>query len=160
MPDTQLQKWVLIAELASGLAVVITLIFLIHGMRENTNAIQAQTFQELMRDVNDWRSSIRDLEREGLLFRFIEEGPEKIDPNEVVLIRLVFLELWGIYESAYFANQRGVLGPEEWKRFEFQMCNERRGISDSFFEADHRGLPAFEKSLTPAFSNFLQQKCN
>jgi hypothetical protein len=57
-----LKKWTLIAEVASATAVIIKLVFVVIGMKKNTNAIQAQTFQELMRDVNNWRLSIRDVE--------------------------------------------------------------------------------------------------
>ena len=150
----------MVAELASALAVVITLLFLVVGMRENTNAIQAQTFQELMRDINSWRGSIREDEREGLLYKLVDQGVDGFDANELVYIRLSFLQLWGIYEAAYFANERGVLGPEEWKRFEFMMCKERNSISDIFFETDLRDLPAFDQVLTPAFSSFVQQTCS
>jgi len=155
----KLEKWALFAELTSALAVVVTLIFLIVGMRENTNAIQAQSFQELMRDTNRWRSSIRELERDEILFQATESGMENLSDGEVAMVRQVFNELWGIYESAFFANERGILGPEEWVRFEHAICRELNSVSAAFFEQEFRGLPSYSETLTPAFSQYVRQLC-
>jgi hypothetical protein len=155
----KLQRWALGAEVISGIAVVVTLIFLVVEMRENTNAIQAQTYQELMRDINRWRSSIRDLEREGLFVRIAEQGSEGVSEGEYLEVRLVFLELWGIYETAFFANERGILGPAEWARFDFMICRERTSISGEYFASEVRGLPSFEATLTPTFSEYVRDHC-
>ena len=56
MRSDQLQKWALGAEIAGALAVVITLGFLAFQMRENTNAVQAQTYQALMEELNNYRA--------------------------------------------------------------------------------------------------------
>ena len=55
MRSDQLQKWALGAEIAGAVAVVITLGFLTLQMRENTNAVQAQTYQVLMQELNNFR---------------------------------------------------------------------------------------------------------
>jgi hypothetical protein len=160
LTDTRLRKWTLIAELISAVAVVVTLAILIAGMRENTNAIQAQTFQELMRDINRWRASIRELEEREILFDIEESGLTALSTGEVAMVRIVYLELWGIYESAYYANERGVLGPEEWTRFEYSICRERMSVSAVFFDQQLRGLPSYSDSLTPAFSSYVEENCS
>ena len=53
MRSDQLQKWALGAEIAGAVAVVITLGFLTFQMRENANAVQAQTYQALTQELND-----------------------------------------------------------------------------------------------------------
>ena len=160
MAEQRLQKWALVAELVSALAVVVTLAFLIVGMRDNTNAIQAQTYQQLMRDINTWRSSIRDLEREEILFRIDEGDTENLADGELAAVRLAYLELWGIYEAAFFANDRGVLGPNEWTRFEIMICFERTSVSESFFEQDFRGILPISETLTPAFAAYVRESCD
>ena len=93
MRNEQLQNWALLAEVVSAIAVLVTLVFLISGMRENTSAIQSQTFQELMRDVNDWRSSVRDVERSGLLTATLsEDNFEILETGDKLYLRLIFPE--------------------------------------------------------------------
>ena len=47
MENHRLQHMALIAEVISGIAIVITLAFLAIEMRANTNAIRAQTYRRL-----------------------------------------------------------------------------------------------------------------
>ena len=63
MRSDQLQKWALGAEIAGAVAVLIALGFLVFQMRENTNALQAQTYQALMQELNDWRTQGNTTER-------------------------------------------------------------------------------------------------
>ena len=67
MNSEQLQKWALLAEVIGAAAVVITLIFLIVETRENTNAIQSQTYQALTAELNRSRSLFQEPEEAELL---------------------------------------------------------------------------------------------
>ena len=42
--------------------------------------------------------------------KFNEEGREGLTPYAQSRVRISALVNWGIYESAYYANERGVLG--------------------------------------------------
>ncbi len=159
MESERLKRLALVGEVVSAAAVIVTLVFLIIGMRENTNALQAQTFQNLMSELTAWRTSMRDLEASGLMNKWRSSGPEAMSENELLLVRLALLELWGVYESSYFANERGVLGSEEWTRFQNMICLERNGGSAKFWNEEINGLVPFEKILTPAFSAYVQNKC-
>ncbi len=160
MVTEKLKEWVPIAELVSAAAVIITLAFLVAGMRENTNALQAQTYQELMRDINSWRSSIRD-SASVLSVAELEEILAEGSSDDISVIRITFLELWGIYEAAFFARERGVLGDNEWSRFEAMICFERNGpIAQALWEAEHKGLPPLSRSLTPVFIEYVDKQCN
>jgi hypothetical protein len=154
-----LKKWTLTAELISAVAVIITLIFLVVGMKENTNALQAQTFQELMRDVNNWRSSIRELESTQLMSKWRVDGIDGVSKEELDVLRIVYLELWGIYEAAFFANERGVLGADEWSRFEKVICRERQTYSNVFWGSGYEGLFSFAEILTPLFVEYVEVQC-
>jgi hypothetical protein len=156
----KLKKWVPIAELVSAAAVIITLAFLVVGMRENTNALQAQTYQELMRDINTWRSSIRD-SATAITLDQLEEIMANGSSEEIGVIRITFLELWGIYEAAFFARERGVLGDNEWGRFAVMICFQRRGpVEQALWGAEHGGLPPLTRLLTPAFIEYVDKECN
>jgi len=52
----KLKIWALAAEVISGIAVVVTLVFLVFEMRNNTSATQAQTYQLLMQEMNAYRT--------------------------------------------------------------------------------------------------------
>lgn len=159
MKSKQLRKWALVAEIVSAVAVVITIAFLAFQMRDNTNALQAQTYQELMRDINNWRSAIRDSGylSESQLSEIVAEGIS----DEMGALRITWLELWGIYEAAFFARERGVLGENEWIRFEFMICFSRRGqASQIFWESEYGGLPGYSETLTPAFVDYVARQCD
>ncbi len=50
-----LRRLASIAEIIASIAVVVSVLFIIFELRSNTNAIQAQTYQYLTSDLNDWR---------------------------------------------------------------------------------------------------------
>jgi hypothetical protein len=159
MKNKKLQKLALGAEIVSAVAVVITIGFLTYQMMDNTNALQAQTFQNLMRDINSWRLSIRELEAGPTLSKLRNDGIESLTRGEQGRTRLAYVQLWGIYEAAFFANERGVLGPDEWTRFEFSICDSRYGIVSNFWDYNYEDLPAFSEILTPKFAEFVETNC-
>ena len=81
MRSDQLQKWALGAEIAGAFAVVVTLGFLTFEMRGNTNAVQAQTYQALMQELNDFRQLLLDPELIRVSEKFNEEGWQGLTPN-------------------------------------------------------------------------------
>ncbi len=88
MRSDQLQKWALGAEIAGAVAVVITLGFLAFQMRENTNAVQAQTYQALMQELNDWRTQGNNAERLILGQKHRQEGWQNLTRVEQRQIRM------------------------------------------------------------------------
>ena len=162
MQSEKLQTWALIAEVVGGLAVVVTLIFVGLEMRANTNAIQAQTYQELMRDINAWRASLREDELNGFTaMARTKEGFESLSENQLSYVRLIQLEVWGIYEAAFFANERGVLGEIEWNRFEYQICASRNStVSAEFWDTRVANLMPFSELFTNEFIEYIDRECS
>ena len=161
MRADQLQKWALGAEIAGAVAVVITLGFLTFQMRENTNAVQAQTYQALMRELNDWRTQLSE-ERLILEQKHTQEGWQNLTIVEQRLIRVRSLILWSIYESAYYANERGVLGEREWIRFDLAICRLFGGRvlddqQDDLWEPE--GFTPMTELLTPDFVAYIESSC-
>ncbi len=156
MKNKQLRKWALGAEIISAFAVIVTIAFLALQMMDNTNALQAQMFQELMRDTNEWRAKISGPDAVELRFKWRVEGLESLTRNEQLQIRMIDLVLWGIYESAYFANERGVLGSNEWTRFEAAICRNRERDAEFW---DFEGMTSFSVLLTPQFLEYIEHAC-
>ena len=122
----KLSDWVGIAEIVSSLAVVITLIFLLFDIRENTDITRAAVYDRNMDSLNDWRLAIakdKDLTRVFIHGQTDRVGESMTDQElEAAQYMLISNVQWGIYEKSYYAHQYETLGTGEWSRFEQQIC--------------------------------------
>ncbi len=122
----KLSDWVGIAEIVSSLAVVITLIFLLFDIRENTDITRAAVYDRNMDSLNDWRLAIakdKDLTRIFTNGQTDRVGESMTDQElEAAQYMLISNVQWGIYEKSYYAHQYETLGTGEWSRFERQIC--------------------------------------
>ena len=156
MKNKQLQKWALVAEVISGIAIVVTLAVLAIEMRGNTNAIRAQTYQTLMQQLNDYRMWLISPEFDAAREKRQDSGWDSLTHKEKQKIRIPALVNWGIYESAYFANERGVLGEPEWRRFEVAIC---RRFSTNQYHWSPDGFTSMDELLTPQFVDYVVNNC-
>ena len=71
------------------------------------------------------------------------------------------MTLWGIYEAAFFARERGILGDDEWVRFERMICLERDdGDKYGYWEVERFGLNVpLKDTLTPHFVAYVDDHC-
>ncbi len=72
------------------------------------------------------------------------------------------LILWSIYESAYYANERGVLGERDWIRFDGAICRLFGGRvlddqQDDLWEPE--GFTPMTELLTPDFVDYIESGC-
>ena len=109
MKKIELQEWALAAEIIGGLAVVVTLIFLVSETRDNTNAIQAQTYQSLTAALNENRKEAATSEMSVIIRKFSDTGLASLSQDESFRLMMNTEGKWGIYESAFYARERGVL---------------------------------------------------
>lgn len=157
MKNKRLQKWAAVAELISAVGLVITIGFLAFQTMDNTNALQAQTFQELIRDINDWRTlTLTNPELSAATERRALEGWDNLNSADQRQMWFRDQVIWGVYESAYFANERGVLGEDEWARFEEVIC---RHYTSPNFLWDPPGLRSMTNVLTPKFVVYVVSTC-
>jgi hypothetical protein len=94
--------------------------------------------------------------------KFNEEGREGLTPYAQSRVRISALVNWGIYESAYYANERGVLGEREWIRFDRVICRIfRRRVQgdqqDDLWEPE--GFTPMTELLTPDFVDYIKSSC-
>jgi hypothetical protein len=161
MKNKQLQKWALAAEIISAVAIIVTLGFLTFEMRENTNAIQAQTYQELQSELNAYRAMYADPEVLKAFLKAQEElrsnGIDQLSKDAYYQLFTDSTILWGIYESAYFANERGVLGDREWRRFESAMCRQLDRDGPLWSQEGHN-VPTSEL-LTQDLVKYVERTC-
>ena len=119
----KLQNWAQIAEISSGVAIVISLVMLVVEVQQNTSAVQASTYDRLLSDHTQWRMNLAtDTDAmEAYLLRMEQAipSPEELRDSRGRQVWISGIMLW---ERAYFAREYGTLGDSEWQRYESNMC--------------------------------------
>ncbi len=147
-----------IRETVGFLAVIAGLAFVGVEMKNNTNAVQAQTYQDLMQQLNDYRAlALMNPEPAELREKWNEQGWQGLLPTERTRLRTPSTIRWGIYEAAYYANERGVLGDREWERFRVGIC---RSVESQSRFWDPGLVPPMTELLTPDFVGYIESSCD
>ena len=145
-----------IGEAISIVAVLVTLVFLILEVRENTAAIRTEAYGGNITRMNDWRMQLASDPELSRMFARFNEGElsgSELDLTERQQFVLFYSSLWSIYESAYFARNYGTLGESEWSRFELMMC-QQFGLSTA------QGMwPMMDRILSPEFRTYTEENC-
>lgn len=149
-----LADWSDIAQIVSSVAVVITLVFLVIGINENTDIARATAYENQIESLNDIRKSLiqdRDL---LLAWQAYREGSVE-SLSEVDRIRLEYQinVLWATYEKAYFAYRYGIIGASEWTRFERLICENARRVRTSSLD------DVVTPQLTADFVAYVERVC-
>ena len=109
MNNERVKNWAHLAEIVSGIAVVLTLIFIVLEIRENSNLIRANTFDRSIDSLIDWRMQI--LSNEDSLRVMAQHWG--FDDEDLLRRQLLVVSMWSIYETTYYAHEYDHIGPEE-----------------------------------------------
>ncbi len=153
--NRKLSDWASTAEIVSGVAVVVTLIFLILGIRENTAVTRAAAFDRNIDSINQISIALAQDEELSRLFQYYQEEHLDIDElsnQEWFRVRAIVRSVLRIYETAYYSKKYGTLGSSEWSRFERQICR-HRGRMDTARWND------VESVLTDEFASYVEESC-
>lgn len=150
MNNERIRNWAHVAEIVSGVAVLITLIFLILEIRGNSDLIRANTFNRSIESLIDYRMQIASNE-ESLRVMTEHWG---IDNADLLRRQLLVVNLWSIYEKTYFSRQYGLVGPAEWERFESRICGYVKRENGLEFWNDNTA-----RFLTDEFRNYVISRC-
>ena len=151
-----LSDWASVTEIVSGIAVIISLVILIVGIRENTEVTRASVYENSINSMNDFRTRIiDDREIAGLWGAYQAGELEGLDqPDQSRVGQLIFM-LFGVYEKSYYAQQYGVIGSSEWSRFEFQICRQYARVRSSQFLFQN-----LEVGMTQEFLGYIRASCS
>lgn len=149
----KLQEWALAAEIVGGIAVVVTLVFLIIETQENTNAIQAQTYQLLNSDLNAMRRDMSSGELATIIVKSREEGLDSLNSVERYQIIISAQANWAVFESAFYSYRRGTLGEDEWERYLASICRSREGQGELELWQFVSG------NISDSFNDFVEETC-
>ena len=139
----------------SSLAVVVTLVFLIFGLQENTDATRAGTYDRNLESLIQLRlQAAQDEGLSALVGIYLDGDTRELKSSDRTRLFMWVSALWGVLEKAYFANEYGTMGPAEWERFATQICLSRARITDDTFWA---GL---ESLFSEQFRDYVADNCS
>jgi len=152
----KLEKWALLAEVISGVAILVTLVLLVFEVRVNTDVSRIAAYQAITRDFDEWRTLIlTDPELLDMFAQLLEAGrwPDtSTDPEANARLVLLLDNQFSGSERAYIAYRGGIIGEQEWTRINRATCSEFAEIPDSL-----RELLLYR--LTDDFVGYLQTEC-
>ena len=149
--NQKLSDWASIAEIGSGFAVVLTLIFLIFGINKNTEVTQASMYADIVASLNSVDLTVASdpaLRRiwvnytRGTVTNLSEEDVEALGP--IVFSRAAFLD------SALSMRCSDLIGASKWERIEVIIgrIKESIGIQQLVLGA-----------VTQDYQHFIQATC-
>ena len=154
----KLKKLALFAEIGSSIAVLITLIFLVSGIRENANATQAAVYEDLLDGINRFNLV---LINDGELAQ-LWSNRQTISLNAMEAdnaARLVYMNrvIFRIFDAAYFSFRNGSLDDSQWLRFRDNAC---RIYSTDDASPELRDLwLETEEIVSREYVSYLEESC-
>jgi hypothetical protein len=120
-----LQNWAATAEIISAIAVVVSLLYVGIGLRENTKAIEGTTYQQMVRASNEYLLAAA--ADSGLAEILTRTWSDSSHLTPVEWVRAIYYErvLWRNMENAYFQHERGVLDDQGWEVYSRIACKSR-----------------------------------
>ena len=152
----RLAQW---ADLVASAAVVVTLVFLAVEVRQDTQVVQAASYDRSIESLNQWRLTLATNPDLAEVWQ-AHIGPEGTGEDPVLDFRLAIMVhmQWAIYENAYYAERRGLLGSSEWGRFQVQICRRFKNDGSRWSEAG-TGNQAERELLTEEFRQYVEGNC-
>lgn len=112
-------KWSAVAEVISSLAIVITLIFLTVGVRQNTDAMQSAAREGATEREVEWLY-VQLANPELATFMYQEAQMEEHEARRLVSYLVAFMRL---KEVSYRQYTKGVLDDETWGNYLSSIVN-------------------------------------
>jgi len=137
--------------LVANLGVIAGLVFLGYEVRQNTNIAMASAYRDNIQDIAEWRELfISDAEVARLYATYSSEGLRALGDTDQGRIIAMVNNVMGVYENAYFARRYGIIGDEEWLRFQAGACIHYQKAVENKLSL---------RFTTPGFRGFLDENC-
>ena len=153
MDESRISRIAQLAEIIASIGVIATLLFLALEVQQNSSLVRTSMYETTMQAINEWRMQIaNDQDSRELYFRYEKQGVSEFSDQELDHLLLIQNTVWSIYERAYFAYQRDLLGPQEWGRFERNIC-------DQYSRATQFWAKKIQNYLTGEFGSYVLRNC-
>jgi hypothetical protein len=152
-PRVTLERSALVAEVVSGVAVVLTLVFLAVSIRANTAVTRAAAYEDLLDSINQFNLAIvNDAELAAIWTAFRTGRADELDEQASTRLILMARVLFRSYEAAYFFREYGILGRAEWERFGTTICSTYANTTSTFW-------PDVRSVLSSDFAAYIEGDC-
>jgi hypothetical protein len=124
-----LQKWSAIAEILSSVAVLATLVFLVFELRQNTDAVRANTYQEMNVVISDINGVfLANPEVSEFIARTAPSGGD-LDPHDAIRLRAFISSQYRHADNIYFQYQIGTISRQQMESLLYPLVLnfQRRG---------------------------------
>jgi hypothetical protein len=121
----KLSDWASVAEIASGVAVVVTLVLLLSGINKNSEVTQASMFAGLVADLNNvYYAVLPDRELRRVWTQFVRGTPSQLSEDDLNTLTPILVSRANLLDSALTMRNSGLIGDNEWGRLEQLICRE------------------------------------
>ena len=129
MAKLDLQKWSAIAEILSSVAVLATLVFLVFELRQNTDAIRANTYQEMNAVISDINGVFLANPEVSVFIARTASGDGDLDPHDAIRLRAFISSQYRHADNIYFQYQIGTISREQMESLLYPLVLnfQRRG---------------------------------
>ena len=122
--NQKLSDWASIAEIVSGVAVVVTLVFLVLGIQANTEITRASMFDASLARLGDTdRVIFGDPRLVRIWEAFLTEKTGELSQDDEAYLQFIVVERTRAYDTAHSMLRYGLFGDNEWSRYERQICS-------------------------------------
>ena len=146
-----------ILELAGAGAVLLGLVFVGLELRQNTNAIQAATFQSLIDSGSDWLSDIYSNPELARIWSIALSDSAQLESSELMQVSYLLRNQWLRMQNAFSQWQRGSLSDSDWAVYEALICVEPSQSPSG--QASRLRIETWEdhqETLTEEFMTFVE----
>ncbi|MCZ6665161.1 MAG: hypothetical protein O7B81_07645 [Gammaproteobacteria bacterium] len=116
-----LEQWAFIAEVASGIGVIASLIYLAVQIRQNSKMVAAQTFQSISSTSADLAFRMAENPEIANLMAAVFSDREGLTDEQHLRIDLTLRAAFRNFENYYYQFHRGFLEEDMWEGFRQTM---------------------------------------
>ena len=144
----------IIVDAGGAIAILLGLVFVGLELRQNTEAVEAATFQALTDASSNYILSIAS---DPELNRIVTTGhadPSALNEQEYARFFMVNRSYWVRMQNVYSQWQRGTLNDDDWRLYEYVICGAGEDLNSSqslILTIDEHG-----QLLTPEFVRYVE----
>ena len=152
--NENLSNWASIAEIVSGVAVVLTLIFLILGINKNTEVTQASMFAGVTEALNNVNLAVvSDPVLRRAWSQYAQGAGSNLSADELEALTPIVFSRAGLLDAALSMRNSDLFGENERERIEELICRE-------FYRSESVGIQEVVlAALSEDYQRFVSASC-
>jgi hypothetical protein len=151
----KLQEWSAVAEILSSIAVLATLVFLVFELRQNTDAVRANTYQDMNAVISQLNGIFLDNPEVSEFVARTASGGGELDLHDAIRLRAFISSQYRHADNVYFQYQIGTISRRQMESLlhPIVLNFQRRGrLRDEWLAGADRAL------LSPELVTYLERK--